>query len=88
MAPKSDQDAADIFAPLRPKLVRIAYRMLGSVAEAEDVVQDALLRWLAADRSAVREPEAFLRRIVTRRCLDVLKSARRQRETYIGELYT
>lgn len=84
MASTSHKDAADSFAPLRPKLVRIAYRMLGSVAEAEDVVQDALLRWLAADRGAVREPEAFLRRIVTRRCLDVLKSARRQRETYIG----
>jgi RNA polymerase sigma-70 factor (ECF subfamily) len=49
--------------------------MLGSVADAEDVIQDAFLRWLDTDRSAVREPEAFLRRIVTRPCLDVLKSA-------------
>jgi RNA polymerase sigma-70 factor (ECF subfamily) len=78
------QDAADSFDPLRPRLTRIAYRMVGSVAEAEDVVQDAFLRWLETDRSAVREPEAFLRRVVTRLCLDVLKSARRQRETYVG----
>jgi RNA polymerase sigma-70 factor (ECF subfamily) len=84
MASTPKQDAADAFDPLRPKLTRIAYRMLGSVAEAEDVVQDAFLRWLDADRSAVREPEAFLRRVVTRLCLDVLKSARRRRETYIG----
>lgn len=72
------------FDPLRPKLMRIAYRMLGSVADAEDVVQEAFLRWLAVDRDAVREPEAFLRRVTTRLCLDVLKSARRRRETYIG----
>jgi RNA polymerase sigma-70 factor, ECF subfamily len=84
MATPSKQDAADSFDPLRPKLIRIAYRMLGSLAEAEDVVQDAFLRWLDADRSTVREPEAFLRRVVTRLCLDVLKSARRQRETYAG----
>jgi RNA polymerase sigma-70 factor, ECF subfamily len=84
MPSTSNQDAADSFDPLRPKLVRIAYRMLGSVAEAEDTVQDAFLRWLDTDRSAVREPEAFLRRIVTRLCLDALKSARRQRETYVG----
>ena len=50
--------------------------MLGSVADAEDVVQDAFIRWLGTDRAAVEEPEAFLRRIVTRLCLDVLKSAR------------
>lgn len=80
----SNQDAADSFDPLRPKLMRVAYRMLGSVAEAEDVVQDAFLRWLDVDRSIVREPEAFLRRVTTRLCLDVLKSARRQRESYVG----
>jgi RNA polymerase sigma-70 factor (ECF subfamily) len=65
-------------------LIRIAYRMLGSVADAEDVVQEAFLRWIDADRQAVREPEAFLRRVVTRLCLDQLKSARHRRETYIG----
>jgi RNA polymerase sigma-70 factor (ECF subfamily) len=58
--------------------------MLGSVADAEDVVQDAYLRWLATNREAVRQPEAWLRTIVTRLCLNELKSARRWRETYIG----
>ncbi|MBL0768563.1 sigma-70 family RNA polymerase sigma factor [Sphingopyxis sp. DHUNG17] len=77
-------DAAASFDPLRPMLTRVAYRMLGSVADAEDVVQDAFLRWLGADRAAVREPAAFLRRTVTRLCLDQLKSARAQRETYVG----
>jgi RNA polymerase sigma-70 factor (ECF subfamily) len=80
----SGHEAAATFDPLRPKLIRLAYRMLGSVADAEDVVQDAFLRWLAADHESVREPEAFLRRIVTRLCLDHLKSARHRRETYIG----
>lgn len=78
------EDAAASFDPLRPKLMRVAYRMLGSVADAEDMVQEAFIRWMATDRGAVREPEAFLRRTVTRLCLDQLKSARRQRETYIG----
>jgi RNA polymerase sigma-70 factor (ECF subfamily) len=78
------EDAAVSFDPLRPKLARVAYRMLGSVADAEDVVQDAFLRWMRADRAEVREPEAFLRRTVTRLCLDQLKSARHRRETYIG----
>jgi RNA polymerase sigma-70 factor (ECF subfamily) len=76
--------AAATFDLLRPRLIRIAYRMLGSVADAEDVVQEAFLRWLDADHEAVREPEAYLRRVVTRLCLDQLKSARRRRETYIG----
>jgi RNA polymerase sigma-70 factor, ECF subfamily len=78
------EDAAAGFDPLRPKLMRVAYRMLGSVADAEDVLQEAFIRWMKADRDEVREPEAFLRRTVTRLCLDQLKSARRQRETYIG----
>ncbi|OJH34939.1 sigma-70 family RNA polymerase sigma factor [Cystobacter ferrugineus] len=84
MASPSEKDAAATFDPLRPKLVRVAYRMLGSVADAEDVVQEAFIRWLAIDRGAVREPEGFLCRVVTRLCLDILKSARRQRETYVG----
>ncbi|MER8382325.1 sigma-70 family RNA polymerase sigma factor [Mesorhizobium sp. M0142] len=84
MAPASGQDAAVVFDPLSPTLVRVAYRMLGSIADAEDVLQDAFLRWLDVDRNAVREPEAFLRRVVTRLCLDRLKSVRRRRETYVG----
>jgi RNA polymerase sigma-70 factor (ECF subfamily) len=78
------EDAAAAFEPLRPKLMRVAYRMLGSVADAEDMVQEAFIRWMSADLSEVREPEAFLRRTVTRLCLDQLKSARRRRETYVG----
>jgi len=72
------------FEAWRPRLVRIAYRMLGSVADAEDVVQEAFVRWHGADRASIREPQAWLRRVVTRLALDVLKSARRTRETYVG----
>jgi len=68
---------------MRPKLVRLGYRMLGSVAEAEDAVQEALLRYQGVSGD-VDCPEAFLSRIVTRLCLDGLKSARRRRETYVG----
>jgi RNA polymerase sigma-70 factor (ECF subfamily) len=79
-----DQEAAAVFERLRPRLVRIAYRMLGSVAEAEDMVQEAWLRWHQSERTAVREPAAYLARIVARLCLDHLKSARVRRESYIG----
>lgn len=72
------------FEALRPRLLRVAYRMLGSMGDAEDVVQDAWLRWQAADRAVVRTPEAYLRRVVTRLCLDQLKSARARREDYVG----
>ncbi|OHV72804.1 sigma-70 family RNA polymerase sigma factor [Ensifer sp. LCM 4579] len=84
MSGAANGDPAASFDPLRPMLIRVAYRMLGSVADAEDMVQEAFIRWMGADRTAVREPEAFLRRTVTRLCLDQLKSARRQRETYVG----
>jgi RNA polymerase sigma-70 factor (ECF subfamily) len=79
-----DGDAAERFQPLRPGLVRLAYRMLGSMAEAEDVVQEAYIRWHQTDRTMIREPGAFLSKTVTRLCLDILKSARVKRETYIG----
>ncbi|WP_295811062.1 sigma-70 family RNA polymerase sigma factor [uncultured Nitratireductor sp.] len=78
------ESPAALFDPLRPRLMRIAYRMLGSIADAEDVVQDAFLRWMKTDRVTVRSPEAFLSRIVTRLCLDRLKSARQRREVYCG----
>ncbi len=70
------------FEEQRPRLFGIAYRMLGSVAEAEDVVQDAWLRWNAA--TDVTDPAAFLTTVVTRLSINVLESARVRRETYIG----
>lgn len=85
MATVAQRDAAASFDPLRPRLIRLAYRMLGSLADAEDMVQEAFIRWMGADRARVRQPEAFLRRTVTRLCLDHLKSARVQRESYYGE---
>ncbi|QEM83115.1 sigma-70 family RNA polymerase sigma factor [Halomonas binhaiensis] len=78
------EDAVVGFDTLRPGLMRVAYRMLGSVADAEDILQEAFIRWMKVDRGEVMEPEAFLRRTVTRLCLDQLKSARHQRETYVG----
>jgi len=68
----------------RQPLVRLAYRMLGELAEAEDVVQDAYLRWREVDRSAVESAKAYLSAVVTRLCLDRLKAARRRRELYVG----
>jgi RNA polymerase sigma-70 factor (ECF subfamily) len=72
------------FEPHRRRLLGLAYRMLGSMAEAEDAVQEAYLRWHDADRARVSEPKAFLMTTTTRICLDVLKSARVQREQYVG----
>ncbi|WP_347265502.1 sigma-70 family RNA polymerase sigma factor [Roseococcus pinisoli] len=82
MKPPDAQTSA--FEAQRPRLLRLAYRMLGSTAEAEDVVQDAWLRWRRVDREKVREPAAFLTRTVTRLCLDAMKSARARRESYVG----
>jgi RNA polymerase sigma-70 factor (ECF subfamily) len=84
MAAPGADTAAAVFDPLRPRLVRAAYRMLGSVADAEDIVQEAFIRWLGTDRGAVRDPAGFLVRTVTRLCLDLIKSAHRRRETYVG----
>lgn len=80
----SDLHSSADFDDLRVRLIRIAYRMLGSMADAEDIVQEAWIRWHASDRHEVREPAAFLRTVVTRLCLNELKSARRRRETYVG----
>ena len=77
-------DAAARFEPHRRRLLGLAYRMLGSMAEAEDAVQEAYLRWHEADRAAIAEPRAFLITTTTRICLDVLKSARVRREEYVG----
>ncbi len=72
------------FEAHRSLLFGIAYRMLGSRSEAEDMVQEAFLRWQAAPREEVLSARAYLSTIVTRLCLDQLKSARAQRETYVG----
>ncbi len=74
----------DAFEPHRRYLVGVAYRMLGSVAEAEDAVQDAFIRWQAVDPTAVGDARAYLGRVVARLCLDRLKSARVRREQYVG----
>src|SRR5689334_8154373 len=68
----------------KPRLFSIAYRMLGSASDAEDVLQDAWVRARGVDRSTIRSPRAFMTTIVTRLCLDRLKSARQTREQYIG----
>lgn len=78
------EDAAQAFEPHRRYLVGVAYRMLGSLAEAEDTVQDAFVRWQGIDRSEVREPRAFLTQVVARLALDRLKSAKARREQYVG----
>lgn len=72
------------FESERARLCSLAYRMLGSMAEAEDVVQDAFLRWRAEDDSLIESPGAYLTTIVTRLCFDVQKSARARRESYVG----
>ena len=79
----TDSEAKD-FEAHRSFLAGLAYRMLGSVAEAEDVVQDAYLRWAQSDASTVVHPRAFLARVVTRLCLDRMKSATSRREQYVG----
>jgi RNA polymerase sigma-70 factor (ECF subfamily) len=74
----------DVFNTDRPLLFSIAYRMLGSATDAEDVLQDAWLRYRGVDGSTIRAPKAFATTIVTRLCLDRLKSARHAREEYVG----
>jgi RNA polymerase sigma-70 factor (ECF subfamily) len=82
-APRDNEDEqAAQFQRLRPALTGLAYRMLGTLSEAQDVVQEAYLRWHTATQ--VREPRAFLYQVVTRLCLDQLKSARARRESYVG----
>lgn len=78
-------DELEAFEGFRPRLEAIAYRMLGSAAEAEDAVQEAFLRWEAADRAQIRVPEAWLTRVLTNLCLTQLKSARARREVYVGQ---
>lgn len=72
------------FDAMRRRLFGIAYRMLGIVQDAEDILQDVWIRWQSTDRSDIREPDAFLTTITTRLCINLLQSARSRRETYIG----
>ncbi|MER6098925.1 RNA polymerase sigma-70 factor [Streptomyces sp. NPDC001728] len=74
----------ELFEEHRPMLLGVAYRMLGRAADAEDVVQEAWLRWTAEDRAEVREPRAFLVRITTRLAIDRLRQAQVRRESYVG----
>src|SRR5215831_10527107 len=76
--------AEDEFERHRPFLVGLAYRMLGSVSDAEDIVQDAFLRWRDTDHSSIEHPRAYLARIVSRLCLDRSKSTSARREHYDG----
>ena len=73
------------FNQYRSYLFAIAYRMLGSAMDAEDMVQETYLRWQKATRADIESPKSFLAAIITRLCIDYLRSARSQRETYIGE---
>ena len=83
----SDDDSADsglaAFLQVRPRLFGLAYRMLGSTAEAEDLLQDVWVRWQTTNRQIVREPTAFLITTTTRLAINVLQSARARRETHI-----
>ncbi|MBN3269130.1 sigma-70 family RNA polymerase sigma factor [Bordetella bronchiseptica] len=80
----TDTPRADDFEPHRRHLYGLAYRMLGSWSEAEDVVQETWLRWREVDPATLDDARAFLSRIATRLCLDVLKSARVRRQVYVG----
>jgi RNA polymerase sigma factor (sigma-70 family) len=78
------EDGLSAFMSVRPRLFAIAYRMLRSAAEAEDVVQDVWVRWQTADRSVVRDAAAFLATTTTRLAINVIQSARSRRESYAG----
>jgi RNA polymerase sigma-70 factor (ECF subfamily) len=77
-------DSLETYEEWRPFLFGIAYRMLGSVTDAEDILQEAFLRWHGADREPIESPKAWLSTVVTRLCINHLNSARVQREHYVG----
>jgi RNA polymerase sigma-70 factor (ECF subfamily) len=82
--PSTLDQAASVFVGLRPRLFGVAYRMLGCSLEAEDIVQEVWLRWQTTDRTVVMDPPGFLITATTRMAINVLRSARRRRETYLG----
>ncbi|MEU1883019.1 RNA polymerase sigma-70 factor [Streptosporangium sp. NPDC020072] len=84
MRTESLEQVASAFVELRPRLFGIAYRMLGSVTEAEDILQEVWMRWQNTDRATVENPSAFLALITTRLSINVIQSARSRREAYIG----
>jgi RNA polymerase sigma-70 factor, ECF subfamily len=77
-------DTAELAERERPRLFGVAYRLLGTVADAEDAVQETFLRWEQADQAAVENPGGWLTTVLTRYCLDQLRSARTRREAYVG----
>jgi RNA polymerase sigma-70 factor (ECF subfamily) len=77
-------DAAGVFEEHRGLLVSVAYRILGSVTDAEDAVQEAYLRWSGVEHAEIRDPRAFLVRVTTRLAIDRLRRARTRRESYVG----
>ncbi|WP_184717809.1 RNA polymerase sigma-70 factor [Streptosporangium saharense] len=81
---RSLEQVASAFVEMRPRLFGIAYRMLGSVTEAEDILQEVWLRWQKTDRETIENPPAFLALITTRLAINVIQSARSRRESYIG----
>jgi RNA polymerase sigma-70 factor (ECF subfamily) len=87
VTPTTTREVADAYVDLRPLLFSLAYRMLSSVSEAEDIVQEAFVRYQRslADGTTVESPKAYLSAVVTRLAIDHLKSARVRREAYVGE---
>lgn len=81
---QTERETMDQFESYRPLMFSIAYRMLGSVTEAEDILQDAYLRYRQMEASSIASPKAFLSTVVTRLCLNHLQAARVQRESYLG----
>jgi RNA polymerase sigma factor (sigma-70 family) len=80
----SEHSDSRVFENSRPRLLGLAYRMLGSMADAEDVVQDTFIKWQGVDQGKVSNPEAFLTTVCTNCCLDYLKAAHRKRVDYVG----
>jgi len=78
------RDDTSIFKQARPRLLGLAYRILGSRADAEDAVQDVFIKWQGSDRDAIDNPDGWLTTVCTRRCIDMLQAAHRTRVDYVG----